>query len=237
MMDLHPGLYVLAVDKTVVSQKIDCLSKVFNKTLDDNLAVAESKACRRKIVDILEKNFVDTRARAITIRSLKASNMDNPYNARKYADLMNYILIGLKNVVDYSFCFKDLPSCRSLLDCCLEEVQEKAIDLVGHGVIKDITKTLIIGKNLYHFKEIADVKRYYSDMLALFTADSAAGMQPTPIEQVFDLKCREELVYCQMASLKEAGKLTKELYEKGKEEVEALEKQYKNFGRYGTFGV
>lgn len=223
---LQSGLFVLVKDKETVLGEIESVANSFGKELTDKGILAECRACRNRIKVLLVNCFADTRAKEKTIRCLTNSDTDNVKLACEYGQQMFSLLYNLIIVVCHSVRFDDLPSCRSLLDFSMEEAREKAMDLVGNGVVKDMAKTLSIGKELYHFKEIADVECYYSDMMTSFMNDTAAGLQPTVVEQVFERKCRVELEYCSLASLKVTGKLTKELYEKRKEKVEKMEKQY-----------
>lgn len=222
---LQFGLYVLIRDKETVLNEIYSAAKSFGKELSDKGFLAECRACRSRIRSLLVNSFADTRAKGKTIRCLDNSDTDNVKLAYEYGQQMFSLLFNLIIVVTHSVHFEDLPSCRSLLDSSLEEVQAKAVDLVGNGIVKDVAKTLSVGKEIYHFKEIEDVYRYYSDILTSFKNDSAAGFPPTFVEKVFELKCQEELEYCSLASLKVTGKLTKELYEKGKERAGAFDKQ------------
>ena len=226
---LQPGLFILKKDKETILSEIDSVANSFGKELGDKGILAECRVCRNRLIAIFDNYFADTRAKEKTIRCLANSDTDNVRLACEYGQQLFSLLYNLIIVVCHSVRFDDLPSCRSLLDVSLEEAREKALDLVGNGVVKDVAKTLSIGKDLYHFKEIADVQCYYSDIVTSFMDDSAAGLQPTAIEQLFELKCREELEYCSLAFLKVAGKLTKDLYEKGIEKAEKIAKQYKTF--------
>lgn len=223
---LPAGLFVLSSDKETILREIDSVASSFKKALADKEVVAECRACRWRIKDLLLNYFADTRARAKTIWRLENSDTDNVKLAYEYGNQLSSLLYDLAIVVNYSVSFDDLPSCRSLLDCSIEQAQDKAMDLVGNGVVKAVAKSLSIGKEIYHFKEIEDVRRFYSDINTSFINDSLSGLPPTAIEQVFDLKCEEELEYCNLATLKVTGKLTKELLEKGKERAQDKQKHY-----------
>lgn len=184
------------------------MANSFGKELGDKGILAEYRVCRNGLIAFFDNCFADTRAKEKTISCLANSDTDNVRLACEYGQQMFSLLFNLIIVVCHSVRFDDLPSCRSLLDVSLEEAPEKALDLVGNGVVKDVAKTLFIGKDLFHFKGIADVVCYYSDMMKSFINDTTAGLQPTAIEHIFELKCRVELEYCSLSSLKVAGKLT-----------------------------
>lgn len=220
IIKLSPGLYVIRKDKESLLSEIGAIMPALNRPLDNRESVSECRACRMRIKRLFENGFVDTRAKSKCIYALENSNTDNAQVAQEYGKQMFAFLCDLSEVILYSISFADLPSCRSLLDYSPEDAAAKAVDLVDNGIVKTIAKTLMIGAQAYHIKEIADVSNYYRSFLATFRKDTEAGLKPTEVELFYENKCNEELEYCRLASLKVAGKLTKEALEVGMEVIE-----------------
>lgn len=233
-MLIPKGLYVLKKEKDLVLAEISSIEKSFNKVLSDGQAMSECRACREMIMRLLKNDFVDTHAKGRAVSYLSNIRIDNPFDARSIGNYLSVFLSDLKFVVKYSIHFDDLPSCRRILDFSPEEAAKKAIDLVASGIIKALFKAASIGENIYQFKEIEDVRRYYSDMLSGIQNDSAEDGQLSNVELIYENKCKEELEYCKLASLKIAGKLTKDILDEGRVLAAEYEKIHR---RYSSFGV
>lgn len=204
---LPNGLYVLRSEKSRILEQIDSLERDFYRAFSDKQAVAECKACKSRLITLLDEHFADTRVKYKLISRLRNTDTDDINLARKNGQIMQLFLSGLRTVVTYSVPFRDLPSCCSLLDCSVKEAAHKAIDLVGNSIVKASAKALSIGANVYHITQIADIKVYYSDLLSCIQG-SDDGSSPTGIELLAENKCKEELEYCKLALLKVSGKLT-----------------------------
>lgn len=223
------GLYVLVKGKNLVLADICSIEKSFNKVLSDGQAMSECRACREKIMRLLKNDFVDTHAKRKAVNYLLSIRIDNAYDARNIGNYLSVFLSDLKFVVKYSIHFDDLPSCRKILDFSPEEAAKKAIDLVANGIVKALFKAASIGENIYQFKEIEDVRRYYFDMLSGIQNDSIEDDQLSSVELVYENKCKEELEYCKLASLKLAGKLTNDILDEGRVLAAEYEKIHRRY--------
>lgn len=218
--NLPVGLYVLSKDKSVVIARIDDLSKQFFFTLEGKQVVAKCKECQQRVLLFLNESFEDTRAREKCKLRFQSYFTDDINLAREYGQRMLDFLFQLKGTMKLFVPFEDLPSCRSLLDCSVEEAIVKAADLCGSGIVKATAHVLSIGSEVYKIKNIEDVRHYYNDYLVLFQRDVEEGWKLSPVEQVFLIKAKIELEYCQLAVLKTAGKLTKDVLEISRELIE-----------------
>jgi len=222
---LPTGLYVLKSEKVLVLEDIEKLGRAFNRVLCDKQAVAECKACRSKMLLLLEEHFVDTRVKKKCIKRMEDAITDDVNRARAFGKNMLSILTELSIVVTNSVPFKDMPSCRSLLAFSCKEAAEKALDLVGNGIVKVSSTILSIGSEVYHIVQIADVKRYYSDLLSCIQKSAVDGSVPSTIELLTENKSKEELEYCRLALLKVSGKLTKDTIDLSKQVIDKLKQK------------
>lgn len=225
---LPPGLYVLKNDKPEVKARIDELARLFNRQLGDKSAVAQCKDCCHRLIVFIDDCFHETFAREKCKRGIQGFITDDINRAREYGQQMLYFLIDLHAQIDSFVSFDDLPSCRSLLDCSPEEAALKAVDLVGSGVVKVISKSIAIGSDVFHIIEISDVRSFYSAALQLLQTEKAQGWEPRPIETFFGEKCKMELEYCKLAALKVAGNLTSEVLENTREAIEEYQRRIDN---------
>lgn len=183
--------------------------------MSDKQAVAKCKELSHVIADVLTDCFEETCAINKCCRWINKLLTDDINLARVYGLKMSYFLSDLKVFIWYFVPFKDLPSCRVLLDYSPEEAAIKAIDLVENDIVKVASKVISLGEGLYHVHTIAGVKHFYGDLLETFRKDVEGGWKPSPIEMLFEAKCNLELEYCTLAKLKVSGKLTQELLEIG----------------------
>lgn len=208
---LPAGLYVLKKSKEEIRERIDAMPSLFADVEGNKQIVNTYKTIRRKVIALLGECFEDTYARNKCLKEVKTIDTDDVNLARCYARRTCDILFEISGSVKYFVPFDDLPSCRSLLECSVEEAIAKAIDLVESGVVKVAAKALSIGSEICKIKTITDVKHFYSSAKDLLTQEAGEGWQPTPIEELFENRCEIELEYCKLASLKVAGKLGKEV--------------------------
>ena len=220
VQNLPAGLYVLSKDKSAVISRIDDLSKPFFCNLEGRQVVAKCKECQRRLLFFLNESFEETRARDKCKLRIQSYFTDDINLAREYGQRMLDFLFQLKGTMTLFVPFEDLPSCRSLLDCSVEEAIVKAADLCGNGIIKATTHVLSIGSEIYKIVSIEDVRHYYNDYLELFQRDVDEGWKLSRVEQVFLNKAKMELEYCQLATLKTAGKLTEDVLAVSRELIE-----------------
>jgi len=210
---LPAGLYVLKKSKEDIRERIDAMPSLFADVEGNKQIVNTYKTIRRKVIALLGECFEDTCARNKCLKEIKSIDTDDVNLARRYASRICDILFGISGSLQYFVSFDDLPSCRSLLGCSVEEAIVKALDLVESGVVKVASKALSIGSEICKIKTISDVKHFYSSAKGLLSQEAGDGWNPTQIEELFYRKCEIELEYCKLASMKVAGKLTKEAME------------------------
>ena len=209
---LPEGLYVLSKDKLEVEKKLDDILRLFNRSLPEGQVVAIFKDGCHKVSNFLADCFTETHARTkFQNRVLSMSTTDNVELDRKYGQNIYYFLVDLRIAIPLFVPFSDLPSCRRLLDFSPEEAAEKAVNLIDNGFVKAVAHSISIGTKVYHICTIVDVHRYYSDLLGIFERDREEGWKPSHVELLFENKCREELEFCKLATLKTTGKLTEEI--------------------------
>lgn len=222
---LPPGLYVLKKGKPEVKAKTNELAQLFDRQLGDKFAVAQCKDCCHRLIAFWDECFHETFVREQCKRRIRGFITDDINRARKNGLRMLNYLVDLYAQIDTFISFNDLPSCRSLLDLSPEEAALKAADLVGNGVVKVISKSISIGADIFHIKEISDVRGYYSAALQIFQSEEAQGWEQRPIETIFSEKCKMELEYCKLAALKVAGNLTSDALEYAKSVVEECQRR------------
>lgn len=222
---LPPGLYVLKKDKQEVIARIEKLAELFNCQLVDSLAVARCKDCCHRFVAFLDDCFLDTCAREKCKRRINGFITDDINRARINGKKMLSFLIDLRSQIDFFVPFEDLPSCRSLLDYSPEDSAIKAIDLVANGIVKVVSKSLAIGSDVIHIKEISDVRKYYLESLRILKDEQEQGWELSPVEIVFREKSMMELEYCKLATLKVAGELSSDVLEYSRTVIEGCRKR------------
>ena len=227
---LPAGLYVLCKDKSETEKRLDDLLRLFNRSLPEGQVVAIFKDGCHKVLDFLADCFAETHVRTkFQNRVRSMSNTDNVALARKYGQDIYYSLFDLRISIPHFVPFNDLPSCRHLLDYSLEEAVRKAVNLVDNGIVKATAHVLSIGADVYDICTIADVQKYYSDLLGIFKRDQEEGWKPSLVELVFENKCQEELEYCKLATLKTTGKLTKEILDETLLVIEEIRRKKDRF--------
>lgn len=219
------GLYVLKKDKPEVIARIERLAELFDCQLVDSLAVARCKDCCHRFIALLDDCFQDTYAREKCKRRIKGFISDDIIRARVNGQKMLSFLIDLRTQIDSFVPFDDLPSCRSLLDYSPEDSALKAIDLVANGIVKVVSRSLSIGSDVIHIKEISDVRKYYLDSLRILKSEQEQGWEPSPVEIVFREKSTMELEYCKLATLKVAGELSSDILEYSRTVIEGCRKR------------
>ena len=223
---LPAGLYVLCKDKSEVEKKLDDLLRLFNRLLPEGQVVAIFKDGCHKVIDFFADCFAETHVRTKFQNRVRImSTTDNVELARKYGQDIYYFLVDLRIAIPQFVSFTDLPSCRRLLDYSVEEAAEKAVNLFESGFIKAVAHSISIGKIVYDICTIADVNRYYSDILSIFERDREEGWKPSLVELLFENKSQEELEYCKLATLKTTGKLTDEILEETLSVIEDIRKK------------
>ena len=209
---LPAGLYVLCKDKSEAEKRLDDLLRLFNRSLPEGQVVAIFKDGCHKVLDFLADCFAETHVRSkFQNRVRSMSNTDNVASARAYGLIIFNFLVDLRISIPLFVPYNDLPSCRHLLDYSPEDAAEKAINLIDKGFVKAVAHSISIGTKVYNICTIADVHKYYSDLLRIFKSDQEEGWKPSLVELIFENKCQEELEYCKLATLKTTGKLTKEI--------------------------
>lgn len=203
--NLPTGIYIIRKDKSEVIQRLDELLALFSRRVPDGQVVAIFKDGCRKVIDFLADSFAETHVRDICQKIIHSYHTDNISLARERG-LKIYCFLGdLRITIPHFVPINDLPSCRHLLDFSTEKAALMAIDLVDNGIVKAGSHVLSIGAELYHICKITDVHRYYSDLLDILEHDVADGWMLSSVELLLESKCREELEYCKLATLKTTG--------------------------------
>ena len=220
------GLYVLRKDKEETLSKMGSLLPEFMRELNDRSVVLKCKEMSSRLKSFLREYFFpDTHGTERSIQILSKMTSDDINKSRVDGQWMLGFLIFLKSVVSNSFTLNELPSCRSLLDDSAETAVQKALDLTKSNIVKGITHSLFIGKDIYDLFAIADLKRWYQGGIDEFEKEKAEGWLLSLPERTLECKFQVERKYCELVALHVAGKLTKELYETEKLWIEEQEQK------------
>ena len=227
-MKLPAGYYVIKQDKEKVLSRIDILSQLFFAKKDGKQVVVKYNECRNRFISLLDDCFEESFARNRCQKQIKQLTTDNIDRACQYCSSLWSVLFSLRGIIPHFIPFDDLPSCRSLLDYSVEDAARKALDLVDNGIVKGIARTVSIGTELYHIVNIVDVKSYYTDSLKVIEEYKRDGDQQSPVDLLFENKCRLELEYCKLAALKVSGKLSKEILEASQSAIDEYSRNFYN---------
>ncbi len=203
------GIYVLKEPKDKVLNRIREVSTSFGQSFPKCQVVPKFKECCHKAIETLDVSFEDTLATRECHRFVGSLSTDDINKAYHNAYYLYNILMGLNWVTLYAIDFDKLPSCRHLLGFTDKEAAAKAVDLIDNGIVKLVSKALSIGSDIYSFTTIADIHRFYSDLIASYDGVDSANL--SKMDLLFLDKARLETEYCYLATLKTTGRLTKEL--------------------------
>lgn len=204
-MSIFIGYCITKKDLDAVRNGIDSVWKIGQRHLS---SISEEKKQTRcyceKTIWLLDDCFENMYSIERCKRQLKpykdSDNIDLLRTGKIYCD---ELLIEMKSLLNNIIPLKDLPSCKSLLDCakdiamaCVKDMANDKFAKIGLGLVSMLSKTndKVTIENVWHF--------YNNIIIELEREVHQEGWTFSPVEEALYSKAKAERAYCFKAMLK-----------------------------------